>query len=112
LDDLLGSGFNGENIVLLSPYSDDPVSRTLAQSPRWQNRFAAYPAGKGKIGVCTIHAFKGLESPAIVLTSIDNLGGSNRIDLLYVGMSRALHRLHIFAHRSIRANLERNLNED
>lgn len=57
-----------------------------------------HPPKKGEVQVSTVHAFKGLEKPVVVLTELDgyfrdpartDLGES----LLYVGASRATHHL-------------------
>ena len=44
---------------------------------------------KGKILFSTVHSFKGLESPVIILVDVDNLEYEQKMNLLYVGMSRA-----------------------
>ena len=49
----------------------------------------------------TIHAFKGLEAPAIVVTDITSLGDEQR-SLLYVAMSRARVRLVLLMQKSCR----------
>ena len=43
----------------------------------------------------TIHEFKGLEAPAVILTDVD-LSKQCHPDLLYVGASRATDRLVVF----------------
>lgn len=43
----------------------------------------------------TIHSFKGLESPVVILTGFRSLLQKEDIQLLYVGMSRARHRLYL-----------------
>ena len=59
-----------------------------------------------KTRYCSIYRFKGLESPAVVLTDIEDLDSPAACSLLYVGCTRALHRLVILAHESLRAKLE------
>ncbi len=59
-----------------------------------------------KTRYCSIYRFKGLESPAVVLTDIEDLDSPAACSLLYVGCTRALHRLVILAHESLRATLE------
>ncbi len=107
LDALFQSGFKPGDIVLLSPSAKQALAAALAESPRWKGRIAPYPSGRDKIGYCTIHSFKVLESPAIILTDIENLDTAGRLKLLYVGMSRALHRLHIFADQSARNEMSK-----
>jgi hypothetical protein len=109
LHQLLGLGFKPKDIILLSPYADKSLARILEDLPQWKGRLGAYPAGRNKINYSTIHAFKGLESPAVILTDIDNVDAAGRLDLFYVGISRALHRLHIFVNQSVRESLGKQL---
>jgi hypothetical protein len=51
----------------------------------------------------SIHAFKGLEASVVILTDIDQLGGSKMNSVLYVGMSRAKVRLYVLMHESCRS---------
>ncbi len=41
--------------------------------------------------VCTIHSFKGLESPVVILTELDKLYANIHNQLIYIGLSRARH---------------------
>ena len=50
----------------------------------------------------TIQAFKGLESPVIVLTGFEEIVSSQRKSLLYVGMSRARSLLVLVLHEKIK----------
>lgn len=47
----------------------------------------------GKVRIGTIHAFKGLESPVVILAELDHLPPSERRRLHYVGASRAMSLL-------------------
>lgn len=51
------------------------------------------PPGPGRLQYSTIHAFKGLEAPAVVITDLDRHRVPNFEPLLYVGMTRATDRL-------------------
>jgi superfamily I DNA/RNA helicase len=51
----------------------------------------------GQIPYCTIHAFKGLEAPAIVLTDIEAVEGPAMENLFYVAVTRATDRLIVLA---------------
>ncbi len=53
-----------------------------------------------KIRYCTIHAFKGLESPLIIVTDIDQISGDYYESLLYVALSRARHDLFLLINSS------------
>ncbi|MDB4305990.1 ATP-binding domain-containing protein [bacterium] len=57
---------------------------------------------RNRIGFSTIHAFKGLEAPAVILTDVVRIRGTDAQNLLYVGMSRARLHLKILMHDSCR----------
>ena len=59
------------------------------------------------IPFASIHAFKGLEAPAVIITDIDSLNDERSRALLYVGMSRARIRLFMLMHESCRASYDR-----
>lgn len=59
------------------------------------------------IPFASIHAFKGLEAPVVVITDIDSLEGEKPRALLYVGMSRARIRLFLLMNESCRGNYDR-----
>lgn len=54
------------------------------------------------IRYCSVHAFKGLESAAVVLTDVEQIEGDQAKALLYVGMSRARIQLYILMHDRVR----------
>jgi len=41
--------------------------------------------------ICTIHSYKGLESPVVIMTELDKLHTDKQDQLVYVGLSRARH---------------------
>lgn len=55
------------------------------------------------VAYCTIHAFKGLEAPVVILVDVDDLGEGEGEALLYVGMSRARGRLYMLIAKDCRA---------
>lgn len=55
-----------------------------------------------RVGFTSIHAFKGMEAPAIILTDIERFRGNLAEALLYVGMSRARQRLVMLMHERCR----------
>ena len=48
---------------------------------------------RGRLRYSTIHAFKGLEAPAVILTDLDDQSAPSFDSLLYIGMTRATDRL-------------------
>ena len=55
----------------------------------------------------SVHAFKGLEAPAVIITDIDTLNDERARALLYVAMSRARVRLFLLMHESCRKSYDR-----
>jgi len=60
----------------------------------------------GKIKYSSIYRFKGLEAPAVVITDVHALDTAAQRSLLYVGCTRALHRLVILADKRVKAQLK------
>jgi superfamily I DNA/RNA helicase len=89
---LLREGIKSEQIVILSPirYSNSAASLIT------ECVVSELPVNNA-VFYSTIHGFKGLESPVIILTDIDNLTDDARMNILYVGMTRAKSALYILA---------------
>ncbi len=90
---LYENGYRGADIIVLSPKARDSAAVLLRTRP-WSDRLA--PAGdrSGMIPFTTVHAFKGCEAPAVVITDIESFGAYEQ-SLFYIGVTRALHRLTI-----------------
>ena len=107
---LRGEGFSSQDIVILSPKADAmcAASKLHAHPPRW--RFTPFEQSRhGIVRYCSVHAFKGMESPAVVVTDIDGLDASSSTALFYVAITRVLRRLIILAHESVKADVLRTL---
>ena len=96
LGKLLQEGFTGSEIVILSPKSDhNSVSSKIAS-----NAFSLCPIKqkneKDDIGFCTIHSFKGLEAPVVIVTDIEEVESDKYASLFYVAITRSVERLVIF----------------
>ena len=57
----------------------------------------------------TIHSFKGLESPVVIIVDIDELDSEEHRSLLYVAMSRARSFLILMVSEAARTSLERRI---
>lgn len=85
------SGIPPEWIVVLTPRSRRNSAwgsrriRWGRYSPNWD----LHESPGGSIHCCTIHGFKGLERPVVILTELDHLLGDQQVPLLYVALSRA-----------------------
>lgn len=101
-------GFVNSDIVVLSPKAPDKAITSKVDTSSGVD-FAGFDhALKEQVGCGSIHAFKGMESPAIIVTDIETITGEQVASLFYVAMTRALHRLYILAHSDIKnAVLER-----
>ena len=107
---LRDEGFSSQEIVILSPRADAKCAASmLRNSPRsWS--FAPFEQKRqGFVRYCSVHAFKGMESPAVIVTDIDGLDGSSSTTLFYVAITRVLQRLIILAHESVKSDILRNL---
>ncbi len=84
--------FPAEQIVVLSMCSDiDSCAANLGDS-NYDLRLIPFKAGsntKQCIRFSSVHAFKGLEAAAVVLTDIENIDDDQARALVYVGMTRA-----------------------
>ena len=64
-------------------------------------------SGTTPIAFSTIQAFKGMESPAIIVVGIDSVDSDWMRTTLYVGMSRAKSMLTLMIHQDARGDVER-----
>lgn len=93
---LKDEGYNLNEIVVLSPLRADSTAAT--SDDKWLYQILkpvdGISAPPGKVRFTTIHAFKGLEAPAVILTDLnESLTSDNFDSLLYVGLTRATDRL-------------------
>jgi len=99
---------------VLSMHRDDrAVASTVFDSP-WKDRLEPLVSDGAQGGCVNLHTgrthyssiyrFKGLEARAVVLTDIDELSSDRDRSLVYVGATRATHRLVVLAHESLRSS--------
>lgn len=101
--------FAPAEIVVLSMRADASscVARQARDQAGWH--FASYreePGDGAAIRYSSVHAFKGLEAAAVVLTDIEAIEDDQAKALLYVGMSRARIRLHVLMHERLRSSYD------
>jgi superfamily I DNA/RNA helicase len=81
-----------ENIIVLSPLNVN--NSVLKEGQRIGHLILSWhESGEHKIRCSTIHAFKGLESPVIILVEMSNAHADTRNELMYVALSRARNHL-------------------
>lgn len=83
------SGFKRNEIVVLSPKkSSDCAASKLSRE--WKERLNPFStASSNQIRYTTIHSFKGLEAPCVIVTDLEDITN----DLFYIAITRTLHRL-------------------
>lgn len=107
LAELYRDGFTGQDIAVLSRKSFRSCAERLGQAP-WSDRLApARDAGPGQIPYTTIHAFKGMEAAAVIVTDLDEVQGPEMESLFYVAITRATDRLILLMDEGTRAALAR-----
>lgn len=114
LIEIVRQTFRDEQTVILSMKEDSASCANLlstSASATGIHPFRDGGARESSIGFATIHAFKGLEAPAVILTDIDEFGGDRMESLLYIGMSRARQCLAILMHESCRTAYEQGLRD-
>jgi hypothetical protein len=100
---ILQEGFVPDDVVVLSARSDEACLAAGAGG----RGIAFTPLRSGKPGVryCTIHAFKGLEAPAVIVTDVGHVLGDDAQELFYVAITRAQSRLVVVAPDSLKHDL-------
>lgn len=106
LDGLLAEGFAPRDIAVLS-FGSPGVASELAGP--WDSRTAAEGPPGNHATVSTVSDFKGLEAGAVVLTDLRTFSTPTHRNLLYVGATRALHRLTILADTDVREAIRHSL---
>ncbi|OQQ25926.1 nuclease [Prescottella equi] len=93
---LKADGFELNEITVLSPQRDGSTAATTGNP--WLRQILkpadGLPPRPGQVQYSTIHSFKGLDAPAIIVTDLDQAATSDSFSaLLYVGLTRATDRL-------------------
>jgi hypothetical protein len=104
--------YRPDEIVILSPRADGTSCANNIASKYPELGLASFRSSDfKKIKFTSIHSFKGLEAPAILLTDIDSLESEFSKALLYVGMSRARISLTIFFAENCRSQYDKLLDQ-
>ncbi|MBV2152025.1 nuclease-related domain-containing DEAD/DEAH box helicase [Kitasatospora sp. SUK 42] len=103
LTELTREGFPPEDIVVLSPLRDELSAAGTCRAPSWKGRLTPLDSpNPGSVRYGTVHTFKGLDAPAVVLTDITSFGTDRDRTLFYVGASRARDELTVLMAHSAR----------
>ncbi|MFG1495174.1 NERD domain-containing protein [Saccharospirillum sp. HFRX-1] len=110
LDQLDRDNYPRRDIVILSPKVGIRSASASITDKRWANNIAPYDgAVSDSIRYTTIHSFKGLDAPVIVITDIEKLEGDIFSSLFYVATTRALERLYIMVHETAKPHIIQSL---
>jgi superfamily I DNA/RNA helicase len=96
IQSLKDEGYELNEIVVLSPQRNSSTAATTEEPWLRQILRAAdgLPARPGQVQFSSVHAFKGLEAPAVIVTDLDQAATIDNFEaLLYVGLTRATDRL-------------------
>lgn len=92
---LRGDGYALDEIVVLSPLRNGATAETTTDP--WLRQILhpadGQPPRAGQLRFTTIHSFKGLDAPAVIITDLDEATTPNFEPLLYVGLTRGTDRL-------------------
>jgi len=90
---LYGNGYSGSEIVVLSPKAEAACAAKAIDVMPWKDRLRRLDvASRGQVGYCTVHAYKGLEAPVVIVTDIDRIDEDSQ-PLFYIAITRAVDRL-------------------
>jgi superfamily I DNA/RNA helicase len=94
ITELLDAGLNVSDVVILSPRTDvlESLAETSGLFVRSMQKYSVTPDPQ-LICWSTLHSFKGLEAPEIILVGFDSIKSDMEKLQLYVGGSRARSRL-------------------
>lgn len=101
--------FKGNEIVILSPLAEKCCASYL--DIPWRDRIKPYSvnAAGGHIQYSTIHSFKGLEAPVVIVTDLNDIKEIEAINLLYIAVTRSLSWLVLMLHESVQNDLKKKL---
>jgi hypothetical protein len=108
LSELRSAGYRGGDVVVLSPSASRCSAARVTEKP-WSDRLRSMsePYDGGHIRYGTIHAFKGMEAPVVVVTDLDDVSGPGADALFYIAVTRPTERLVLLLPESARASMAR-----
>ena len=110
LERLCKDSFSGDDIVVLSPKAGPHCAAACVTEKPWCDQIAPFEqATPGQVRYTTIQSFKGLDSPAIIVTDIEHQAGEHFSALFYVATTRSLGRLCIIVHETAKADIIKTL---
>lgn len=103
---LLSRRYQPNSIVVLSMHADPAACAARLKGFIDKTPVLPFTSGSAPglqaIRYCSVHAYKGMESPAVILTDVEEINGDLATALLYVGMTRARLALHVLMNERLR----------
>ncbi len=110
LERLFKESYSGNDIVVLSSKAGARCAAAGVTEEPWRGQLARFEAAtSSQIRYTTIQSFKGLDSPAIVVTDVEHIDGDTFSSLFYVATTRALERLYIIVHETAKPGIIQSL---
>lgn len=106
--------FKPSEIIILSPIKNENSCAGRLQNVESDLKLIPLRNNTDKsnaINYTTVHAFKGLEAPAVILTDFHQISGERAESLFYVGLTRARMKLVVQLPENCRKSYIRLLNE-
>jgi len=109
LAELRADGYKSRSVAILSSRAAGSSAESVTEQP-WCDRLRPFgdPAG-GHTRYGTVHAFKGMEAPAVVITDLEDVSGPAAEALFYIAVTRPTERLILVLPDSARTSLARSL---
>ncbi len=105
LERLFGEGYSGREIVILSPRAQGSAAQRITD-PAWADRLKPAQAElPGGVRYCTVHSFKGLEAPVVIVTDLRSIGTEADHSLFYTAVTRATERLYVLVSSQLKPTL-------
>jgi hypothetical protein len=98
-----------EDIVVLTPKKRERSDLWRLDSIGNFRLTDQWTSADGEVFCSTVHAFKGLESPVVILAEIESYATQDLETILYVGCSRACHHLIVLASTNLPEDVMQNL---
>lgn len=107
LEALYDDYYRPSDIVILSPCAPSRSASAKIQISPWKERLIEYGSSRegGYVRYTSVHAFKGLESPVVIITDLDSFSGARDRELFYVAVSRSQERLIVLVNEEARESL-------
>ncbi len=106
---VVGEDLPAEDIVILTPKGRERSSLWRLGMVGNFRLTDQWTTASGEVFCSTIHSFKGLESPVVILAEIEPYAAQDLESLLYVGCSRACHHLVVLVSTDLPGDLQHRL---